>query len=355
MKILHAGICSVALVSLVGCSAMGLGNKRIDYKAGATQAPSLEVPPELSAPETSDRYKVSGEESAATFSSYSKTEAAAPARSSVLVPVKGITLERSGAQRWLKVEDKPENIWPVIKQFLQENGIAIRSEDQAAGTIETEWVENRAKIPQGGLRSIIGKVFDGLYSSGEYNRYRIHLERAGEAVEVHVTEYGREEVVDKNQSTSSWQPMPSDPEIEVEFLQRLMVRMGSTPTQAVAATTATGTASMMQIFDGSSVIVINDAFDKSWRRVGLAIERAGYAIEDKDREKGIYFLRMVKPEKSWIDKLEFWKSEPDEDVRYRVNVKDDGASCEVSVTDQNGVVSDASRERLDAIYKYINQ
>ncbi|MFA6970518.1 MAG: outer membrane protein assembly factor BamC [Gallionella sp.] len=367
MKVLHAGICSVALVSLVGCGAMGLNNKRIDYRAGAVQVPSLEVPPDLTSPETDERYKVAGGEgeSVATYSAYNKGEAVSSPRSaaSVLPVVKGVSLERNGAQRWLKVTDKPENVWPVIKAFLRETGLTIQSEDQTAGIIDTDWAENRAKIEQGAIRNVVGKVFDNLYSSGERDQYHIRLERAkdGAGTDIYVTHRGKEEVLDADKNSSRWQSRPNDPELEAELLQRLMVRFGgATPVQAASAVTegaavSTGAANLLQVFDGSSVIVIHDAFDKSWRRVGLAIERAGYVVEDKDRTKGVYFLRTVNVEKSWTDKLQFWKDEEDASLRYRVNVKDGGASCEVSVTDQNGVSSDASKQRLDAIYKNINQ
>lgn len=360
MKVLHAGVCSVALISLVGCGAMGLNNRHIDYRAGAVQVPSLEVPPDLTSPETDDRYKVAGSESesVATYSAYNKGEAAPVVRSAVLPPVKGVSLEKNGAQRWLKVEDRAENVWPVIKAFLRDTGLNIQSEDQAAGIIETEWTENRAKIDQGAIRSVIGKVFDNMYSSGERDQYRIRLERSGTATEIYITHRGKEEVLDADKNSSRWQSRPNDPEMEAEMLQRLMVRFGGTPVQAATAVTeggAAGAASLLPIFDGSSVIVINDAFDKSWRRVGLAIERAGYVVEDKDREKGVYFLRTVKAEKDWMDKLQFWKDDEDSSLRYRVNVKDGGASCEVSVTDQNGTSNNAGKERLEAIYKNINQ
>ena len=78
-------------------------------------------------------------------------------------------------------------------------------------------------------------------------------------------------------------------------------------------------------------------------------------VEDKDRAKGVYFLRSAKTEKGWMDKLQFWKDDEDANLRYRVNVKDGGASCEVAVTDQNGVSNDASKQRLQAIFKHINQ
>ncbi len=367
MKVLHAGISSVALISLVGCGTMGLNNKRIDYRAGAVQVPSLEVPPDLTSPETDDRYKVAGPEgeSVATYSAYNKGEAAPAARSAaaVLPVVKGVSLEKNGAQRWLKVSDKAENVWPVVKAFLQETGLTIHSEDQAAGIIETDWAENRAKIEQDAVRSVIGKVFDSMYSSGERDQYRIRLERTkdGAGTEIYVTHKGKEEVLDADKNSSKWQSRPNDPELEAELLQRLMVRFGGNPVQAATAVTeggavvSAGTANLLQVFDGSSVIVINDTFDKSWRRVGLAIERTGYVVEDKDRAKGVYFLHTAKVEKGWTDKLQFWKDEEDTISRYRVNVKDGGASCEVSVTDQNGASSDASKQRLEAIYKNINQ
>ena len=366
MKFLHIGITSAVLVSLVGCSAMGLGNKRIDYRAGAEQVPTLETPPDLTAVETDDRFKVAGGESVASYSDYTKgnTQGASHSAvaSAVLPVIKGVSLERNATQRWLLVHDQAENVWPVVKDFLRETGLSINSENQAAGIIETNWVENRASIPQDGVRNIIGKVFDGLYSSGQRDQYSIRLERAkdGVSTEVYITHRGKEEVLDADRNTSKWQSRPKDPELEAEMLQRLMVKFGGTPVQAATAVSEgdaapAGTASLLEIFDGSQVIIINDAFDKSWRRVGLAIERAGLIVDDKDRTKGIYFLRTVKAEKSWIDALEFWKDDEDANLRYRVNVKDGGKSCEVSVTDQNGVVSDASKQRLEAIYKNINQ
>jgi len=365
MKVLHIGISSVVLVSLVGCSAMGLGNKRIDYRAGSEQVPALEIPPDLSTPETDNRYQVAAGdgETVQSYSDYTRGATSGESRavrSSVLPTVKGVSLERNGAKRWLLVQDSAENVWPVVTSFLRKTGLNIKKEDPAAGVIETDWAENRASIPQGAIRSVIGKAFDNMYSSNEMDQYRVRLERASNgATEVYITHRGKEEMLDADGSSSKWQTRESDPELEAEMLQRLMVRFGGTPVQAATAVTegtsaSNGAANLLEIFDGSSVIVINDAFDKSWRRVGLAIERAGLSVEDKDRERGVYYLRSVKAEKGWLDTLMFWQDDEDSSVRYRVNVKDGGAACEVSVTNQNGISSDASKQRLEAIYKNIN-
>jgi len=384
MKVLHVGIFGIALVSLTGCNSLGLGSKPVDYRSGAAQAPSLEVPPDLTVPASDERYRVpQGEgESVATFSDYSKggtaTEQGREA-SAVLPEVKGVRLERSGTQRWLVVNDKPENVWPVVKAFLQENGLAIESEDQALGVIETDWLENRTNIPQGGIRGVIGKVFDNAHSSGERDQYRVRLERGkdGTSTEVYITHRGMQEVLSDDKNTSKWQARPADPEAEAIMLQRLRVRFGGskaeTTSAAVAGSSAAtpsaatpsaatvtssgpaGTASLESIFDGSKIIVVNDAFDRSWRRAGLAIERAGLAVEDKDRARGIYFLRPAKAQKGWLDKLAFWESSEDTDRRYRVNVKDGGTACEVSVTDQDGATDEMSGKILEAIYKNINE
>ena len=381
MKVLHIGIAGAALISLVGCSSMGLGNKRIDYRGGGQEVPSLEVPPDLTTPTSEDRYKVpvGDGESVASYSDYSQGGAKAAAQSNgtvasaVLPEVKGVRLERNGTQRWLVVSDKAENVWPVVKAFWQEIGLTVKTEDQAAGIMETDWAENRAKISQDGLRSVIGKVFDNLYSSGERDQYRTRLERSkdGLSTEVYVTHRGMDEVVSADQNTSKWKPRAADPEMEAEILQRLMVRFGGSPVQAATAVAADGAvapnesgakaggpdgaANLVEIFDGSKIIVINDAFDKSWRRVGLALEHAGLAVDDKDRAKGFYFLRPAKVESGWMDKLQFWTDSESSNRRYRVNVKDGGATCEVSVTDQDGAGDDAGKQTIEAIYKNINQ
>lgn len=366
MKVLRIGVSCVVVVALAGCGAMGLGNKRIDYRAGAAQTPTLEVPPDLTAPGNDERYKVpqGNGESVATYSDYTKRGGdAAPRAAAVLPEVKGVHLERSGAQRWLVVNDKAENVWPVLKAFWQETGLNIKSEDQTAGIMETDWVENRAKIPQGGLRSILGKVFDNMYSSGERDQYRARLERSkdGLGTEIYITHRGMEEVLSADRNTSSWKARANDPELEAIMLQRLMVRFGGNEVQATNALAANGasatpgTASLQQIFDGSHLIIVNDSFDKAWRRVGLALETAGYAIEDKDRAKGIYFLQAIKTETGWMDKLQFWKDSEDSSKRYRVTVKDGGASCDVSVVDQNGASDVTTNKIIEAVYKNIDQ
>jgi uncharacterized lipoprotein len=172
-----------------------------------------------------------------------------------------------------------------------------------------------------------------------------------------------EETLLSDQVTVKWQTRPNDPEMEAAILQRLMVRLGggevaANSTVASSNTSGTssgsGTASLQEVF-GSQIILVNDAFDKSWRRVGLAIERAGWVVEDKDREKGIYFLKAAEPTTGWMDKLMFWKSNDTTASRFRVMVRGGSASSEVSVINQDGVSNEATRQMLEVLYKNFDQ
>lgn len=355
MKVSQIAICGVMLALLAGCSS--IGSKQVDYRSGAAQKPALEVPPDLTAPGTDERYRVSiGDgESATTFSDYSKSGTAVNQGGSAVLPeAKGVRLERSGTQRWLVVNDTPDRVWSVLKAFCQENGLAIDSEDQAAGLLETGWIEKHAVIPQDAIRDAAGKA--PALSLGVRDQYHVRLERSSDGVStgIYVTHRGMKEVLTADGKTSKWQATPNDPEMEAAMLQRLMVRFGGSEAQ-VASIITPQAATIREISDGGTIILVNDTFDRSWRRVGLAIERAELTVEDKDRTRGIYFLGQASKKSGWLDKIKVWKSSKGDGMRYRVNVKDGGKVCEVSVTDQNGASNDDTRLMIDAIYRNINQ
>ncbi|MGC2047521.1 MAG: outer membrane protein assembly factor BamC [Gallionella sp.] len=375
MKVLQIGISSALLFLLAGCSTLGT-DQPIDYGARAKQVPKLEVPPDLTAPETDERYKMPQTDGAtiATYSDYSKGDTAKINIAGTVLPeVKGVRLERDGARRRLVVNESPDNVWSVVKAFWQETGLTIKSEDPAAGVMETDWVENRAKIPQSPIRDVLGKVLNNVYSSNEKDQYLTRLERSkdGEGTEVYITHRGIEQVFTEDQTSSKWRPRANDPELEAIMLQRLMVRFGASEAQAKKAVAATeakvavsvptgsapepaGSASLREISGGNVIIVVNDPFDRSWRRVGLAIESAELAVEDKDREMGTYFLRPLKVQSGWTEKLKFWK-QSESAIHYRVNIKDGGTACEVSVTDQDKASSSVTKKLTEEIYKHINQ
>lgn len=372
MRTLHLAVLPIVMLALAGCGTMDLEGKRVDYKSSATaKAASLEVPPDLTAPGVEDHFTIpeSGEEAVASYSDFAKGGTPQAKAATVVLPeAKNVHLERNGQLHWLVVADKAENVWPQIKAFWQENGFIIKTDNPQAGIIETDWAENRAKIPKSGLRSVIGKVFDGMYDSGEKDMYRTRLERSkdGSSTEIYISHYGKEEMLDKDRNISKWQSRPNDPELEITMLQMLRAKLGGEAeaqakaqgASAVPAGETVAAPKLQALADGNKSILLSEPFDKSWRKVGLALERAGIVVEDKDRAKGVYFVRATEAakEKGLLDKMAFWRKEDStKAVRYQVTVHEDGTSCEVAANNGKGESNSTTQQIIDVLYQNLTK
>ena len=362
------------LAFLAGCGSMSfMEGKKLDYKS-AGKAPSLEVPPDLTAPAADSKFVVPDvtPQGSATFSAYSRDRVGQPQTAGLdLLPSQPkVTVERSGTQRWLVVRATPEQVWPVVKEFWQELGFIIKTEAPEAGVMETDWAENRAKIPQDVIRSTLGKVIDGLYSTAERDKFRTRLERSGDAgvTEIYISHRGMYEVIEGGDGGNKtiWQPRPADAELEAEMLRRLMVRFGVEETRAqtlVASAAAVERAKIGRAQDGSQTLTVLDPFDRAWRRVGLALDRVGFTVVDRDRSKGQYFVRYVDPEidgkkgdKGWLSKLAFWSSDESKKIRqeqYRILITEDAGSSLVQVQNKDGKAE--SSETAGKIIKLLHE
>jgi outer membrane protein assembly factor BamC len=366
---------SVALIALAACSGPTtlFDSKKIDYKS-AGKIPPLEIPPDLTAPTTEDRYAIPDAkgQGAASASSIAKERAPAGSQANagpVLPTSDKAKVQRSGNQRWLVVKADPQDVWPVVRDFWQENGFILKSEAQDAGVMETDWAENRAKIPQDFLRNTLGKVFSDIYSTSERDKFRTRLERGAEqgTTEVYVSHRGMQEVyTSAEKKDTRWQPRPVDPDLEAEMLSRLASRFGleNARDQAKAATPKeVEKAKLTKRSDGSNQLAINEGFDRAWRRVGLALDRVGFTVEDRDRSKGLYFVRYVDPqEDNKVKPKGFFARifgsgdpKPGKQEQYRILVSDAGESTEVQVQDRSGAAekSQAAGKILDLLYEQL--
>jgi len=343
-----------------GCSSSALEGKKIDYKSESKQARPLEIPPDLSAPNPNDRYAVP--EGPATYSDFSQSQPARNAANPALVPqVAGAHIERAGSQRWLVVESPPEKVWPALKDFWQENGFIVVSESMETGIMETDWAENRAKIPQGVIRNWIGKVLDQAYSAPERDKFHTRIERGQKqgTTEVYISHRGMYEmyVNDANMRQTGrtvWQPRPSDPELEMEMLRRFMAKLaGDQPVQTAQGGQAPPKAeprAVVSKVSGMPVLMLKDDFDRAWRRVGLSLDRLGFSVQDRDRSSGLYYVKYLNPETEaakptlW-SRLAFWESDAPKGKSkdYRIVLADSKAGTEVKV-----LSADGSPEKSDA-------
>ena len=342
---------ALTAVAVAGCETSTSIGKKIDYKS-ASNTPSLELPPDLKSPQYDDRYNVS------TASGLAARDATKPKTGDQIAPnqVGDARIVKAGNERWLQVKSTPEQAWNIARQFWLESGFVLATELPTYGVLETDWAENRAELPPDFVRSTIGKYADLFYTTYKREKYHTRIERGNDpgTVDIYVSSRVMEQVPTAKIDNSSpaafaWALMPPDPGRDAEWLARLMVRFGIPETQADASVRAAGPggaaspdrAQLQKASDGVNQLVLDDSFDRAWRRVGLALDRIGFTVVDRDRSKGQYFVRYADPEaaaksEGLLTKLMFWKSKDEKPEQYRITVAQADPRSVVTVQDPAG-------------------
>jgi outer membrane protein assembly factor BamC len=346
-----------ASMALAGCSSVEnfLAGDKVDYRSQAGKVAPLEVPPDLTQLSRDSRFPPQGQGgtvSASTFQAGQTATAAAPlaAPGVAKVDAGALRMVRDGDERWLVTPLPPEQAWPLVKAFWLERGFTLAYENPEAGVLETDWAENRAKLPQDFVRNTLGRVIDRLYDTGYRDKYIVRVERAASGSEVYISHRGLEEVyVSPMEDRVAWTARPSDPALEADMFSRLMVKMGgSEPAARAAVAQPAAQPARARALAGqpTAALQMDDPFDRAWRRVGVALDRRGFTVEDRDRTGGLYFVRLVegttaaKPEPGFFSKLFSWggsaPAEAPSSGRYRVQVRGEGERTVVSVLSAQG-------------------
>ncbi len=337
-------------LTLVGCSG-GSTNTRIDYKQAEVTKP-LEVPPDLTAPRAGSHDM----DLPALSAQGGKGNGAAVSGQTVLPLQSNVPVAGSGSDRYLVVDMSPEELWSKLKQFWPTVGLTLQRDDAILGIMETDWAENRADLSGGSsVKGLFGKVLSSLQSSPTRDKYRLRLERGeGGKSELYVTHYGLEQVV-KSKDTNGyvqtvWQARPSDPALSNEILKRLMVYLG-TPEKAAEAQTAAVTleTTAQMVDEGGPALRLSEGFDRAWRRSGIALDRMGLVVEDRDRSNGLYYVTKVdefEEKKGWFSS----KQEKTISSHYRVKIEAQGDNSSlITLLDGEGkrLTSDNARALLE--------
>jgi outer membrane protein assembly factor BamC len=330
-------------ILMTGCSTFE--SDKVEYKS-AGKAPALDIPPDLTKIASEPRYAIpsTGSVSASGFEDRAVSPAGAAPDA-----LGDARIERLGNQRWLVITRPADKVWDPLVEFWKDNGFLLVSQDKTVGIMETDWAENRAKIPQDFIRKTIGKFLDALYSTAERDKFRTRIERNSQGqTEIFITHRGMQEV-DRSAPGGTevkWAPRPADPELEVEFLRRLMVKLGASAEQANAAVAGAAIAkpvSELSKVNGQPILRVTDAFDRAWRRVGLSLDRTGFTVEDRDRSKGVYYVRYVensdkdKEEPGFFSKLFSSTTTGNKGpIKYQISLKSEGQNTYVTVLNDKG-------------------
>jgi len=281
-------------------------------------------------------------------------------------PKKAMQSGRAGTQRWLVVEGTPDALWPKLRDFWLTMGFSLAVDRPDIGVLETDWAENRAKIPQDFIRNTLGKLIDSLYSTPERDKFRMRIEpgkKPGE-IEIYISHRGMQEIYPTEaKDRTIWQPRPPDPDLEAEMLRRLMVYLGVKEEQAqqMLAQARPNLRARLETDGNVARLVVDDNFDRAWRRTGLALDRIGFTVEDRDPAEGIYTVRYLDPDfdsgqsGGWLSRLAFWRGsdKPQQNTQYRVSVSGQGDKSVVQVLtlDSQPDTSKTAKQILELLYE----
>jgi outer membrane protein assembly factor BamC len=340
----------LATLALCGCSSVEnfLGGDKVDYRTQSSKVAALDIPPDLTQLARDSRYQpqagvvsASGLQTAAAVTSPSSVPAVAPSATT------NLRIERQGNQRWLVVNQPPEQVWPQLRTFWTERGFTLLVDDPQTGVMETDWAENRAKIPMDLVRKTLGFLVESLYSTGERDKFRTRIERTAGGSEIYLSHRGLEEFLQgQGRDVASWRYRPTDPQLEAEMLSRMMARLSGVKEDAartqVAATPSAPAKARTVSGQPGAVMEFDETFDRAWRRVGLALDRSGFTVEDRDRASGLYFVRYVDPKLAGKEEPGFFAKLFSSDntaatlQRYRIAVKTMEGKTQISVQNSQG-------------------
>lgn len=351
----------VSVLALNACSTIDqvaevLPDKKVEYKKSRV-GNSLEMPPGLAAPKHSGEYTIPGGRGTATYSGYAQDEESASEGGTQVLPIKdGIQVKRDGDKRWLVINADADDLWERTRDFWLQEGFLLQVADPGAGVMETDWSENRADIPSGLIRDTLKKFADFAYSAPTRDKYRTRFERgvAPNVTEIYITQQGVREVIAGDAGNTVWESRPSDPGLEAVMLSRLAVFLGLEKERAqrmVADAQRARTTGVEMVRNATGVsLAVKADFPTTWREVGLALDRVGFAVEDRDRTQGVYHVRYHDPlkeqgqKKGWLDKMKFWSSEDNKVSQdpYQVKVSTSAEGSNVTVLDGSGARDNSS-------------
>lgn len=374
-----------SLPVLQGCSSFNvddyLPDKKVEYKKADTSGRDLEMPPDLTNVRAGSELYVPGTTGASGTATYSdflnskkiSSQSSNIANSNVMPTVENVGLKREGDQRWLVIESTPQLVWPNVVSFWQENGILLIEQDPTVGIMKTGWLENRADIASDFITNSIRRVFDGIYSAATRDQYRVRLEEGEKpgTTEVYLTHFGMEEQFAASSGSNDtdrtvWIPRGTDVSLEAEMLRRLMIHLGVKEGRAesLVAKKAEQRKQRSNLVKNANEtkLIVKEGFARSWRLAGLALDRVGFAVEDRDRSSGIYYVRYndpmadVETDESWLSKLKFWDGgDVEEDARYQIFVQSGATTTEIIVMDPEGnkLLTDTAARILTLIHEQI--
>ena len=353
------------LVIFAGCSLFGEKNVSDRTVISRSSNKALEIPPDLITPAVNDKYSLpaSGEARLSDFNDIGRRKL--PGENSSLLPIEAEAyFINYGGFKVLLIERSPEEIWGLLKSFWIQNGFKIEKEIPEEGFIETAWLKSREKISDGLIQNTLGKIFGGLYDTGERNKFRMRVERTRAGFsEISVVHKGLMQVASDDRFDPSivWANRNSDQQLEELYLRRIMNFVsGKEGQNSNSIDVVKKSTSIFKGNDGNNFVELALNFNEAWKSIGLILDRLGFEVEERLREQGTYLVRYKKldqeaREKGFFAKI-FSSGKEQLDMNlYRIEIKNTDNLSQVFVSDhETGERTKSSQNILAVIYEQLN-
>jgi outer membrane protein assembly factor BamC len=350
------GLPILALI-LCSCSFKPLTDKFNEVTApdyvNSSKAEKLQLPPDLSEYETSDTYNVPG--AATSYTDFENQRKRTIEKVELLKDPEGIKLVKSGNFRWLIVNKGPDKIWPHLEDFWYEQGFNMKKTNRKLGIMETEWTTPENIEEELGIADTFDSWLDSLSGDDEKTKFRTRLEKGSQAnsTEIYISHRNRDGVntaamerIDRAYQGSYYptrdlaireyksdddpkEPVPSgdkelkevDIQINAEIMRRLLVFLGMQDLEAKKTIEKPQVILKAKLVNNNGrSIELYEPFDRSWRRMSIALDMIGFLTEDRDRSKGLYYVtytdldvgeadKKAKEEEGWLDSIDFWSDD----------------------------------------------
>jgi len=336
MNTKYSSLAILLSVALSGCGSLPALDEVVpdntkEYRKAETMPP-LDVPPDLSTARIND--DIAGQKSSATYSEFEEAATNPLVSKYNITPDVKPSLSGEGKTRHLVVPGTRDVTWKNLLDFWAQKGIEIKRKDERIGLMDT------------------------VTGSDEY-AYRLRMERGDTSKQslVYVGAAGFEANAQKNEAMLRQ---------VAEFLGGLhqVAQAEVKAKQASQPHVASVNATIVDEAGGHQSLQVDQDFSNVWRQVGRVLDSKGFAVEDRDRGKGTYFVHYLDPfndadkeEEGVLSKLAFWKDDAEKapEEYYYIKLISDAANTKVVILDaeETRTSSDTAKRLLSLIQEQL--
>ncbi|OUR88991.1 hypothetical protein A9Q92_01810 [Methylophaga sp. 42_8_T64] len=335
----HTSIAVLLTAVISGCGSLPALDEVVPdnsqkYRKAETMPP-LDVPPDLSTARINDEI-ASNQNSTATYSEFEEAATNPLATKYNITPDSKPALSGEGDKRHLVIPGDREVTWQRLQNFWVQKGYEIKRIDQRIGLMDTD----------GGTDNY---------------PFRLRMERGDTSkhAEVFVSGRGDDDNAQKDEAMLRQLAdfvgvLYQEDKKEIEAVKASQPQIASVKTVLLDET------------GGHQALMVEQGFSDVWKRVGRVLDSKGFAVEERDRSRGIYFVRYIDPfnqvekeDEGWLDKISFWEDDVDQSPEefFFIKLVSDADQTKIVILDAEEIriSSDTAKRLLGLIQEQLSQ